>query len=483
MRYSAYQVHGVPERRRGARIVSAGRPGRARRASGTADVRALADELGSALVQAVRRGVANEPVSVGTGDGAPLGRAAPISWYAFALEYLGMRWPQIAAKTRNETNDALCAITQAMLRDMRGRPSDDLLRRALRDWAFVVPRPESRGMPTDVRLALRWVAGASRPLTDLLYPAVMRAVLEALRLKQDGTVAAAETQRHKRMTLVNAVRYAIEQGGLRTDPMATVNWRIAKTVKQVDPRVVANPTQARCLLCAVSYVGSYRRARGRRLVGLFAGMYYAGLRPEEVVAVTLPDCVLPAEGWGKVNLHIADLCPAVQGAGLPGGDVVGVQNGAELGGHGRMVEELGDEFHLVLGAAGGVSDVQPGVGVLGVLVGQFHGEACGFIGGDDAFGGRRHLGGGPVDRGEEVDVVADPVDDLMGLDGVAACQGVTEVVGERVEPDADQSAVQLVHYAAAALGASSGKRSCQAVRVGEGRNRSIQCRRRRPTFR
>lgn len=60
---------------------------------------------------------------------------------------------------------------------------------------------------------------------------------------------------------------------------------------------------------------------------------------------------------------------------------------------------------------------------------------------------------------------------------------VTEVVGERVEPDANQSAVQLVHYAAAALGASSGKRACQAARAGEGRNRSIQCRRRRPTFR
>lgn len=68
--------------------------------------------------------------------------------------------------------------------------------------------------------------------------------------------------------------------------------------------MVANPAQARSLLCAVSYVGSYRRARGRRLVGLFAGMYYAGLRPEEAVAVTLPDCVLPAEGWGRVILYI-----------------------------------------------------------------------------------------------------------------------------------------------------------------------------------
>jgi hypothetical protein len=46
-----------------------------------------------------------------------------------------------------------------------------------------------------------------------------------------------------------------------------------------------------------------KRAKGRRLVGLFAGMYYAGLRPEEAVAVTLPDSALPETGWGRLVLH------------------------------------------------------------------------------------------------------------------------------------------------------------------------------------
>jgi integrase len=303
MRSTAFQVRGIPRRRRSGRTVTAGRRGSGHGSVGAADVRALADELGSALIRAVRGGVADEPAHAG-GRQPPAGkRAASINWYAFALEYLEMRWPVIAAKTRDETNDALCAITQTMLQDVPGRPNDQLLRRALRDWAFVVPRPEPRRTPVDVRLALRWVAGASRPLTELLDPAVMRAVLEALRLRQDGTAAAAETQRHKRKTLVNAVRYAIEQDKLPTDPLAAINWRAAETVQQVDPRVVANPAQARSLLCAVSYVGGYGRARGRRLVGLFAGMYYAGLRPAEAVAVALPDCLLPAEGWGRATLH------------------------------------------------------------------------------------------------------------------------------------------------------------------------------------
>ncbi|MFJ4869512.1 tyrosine-type recombinase/integrase [Streptomyces sp. NPDC088757] len=250
------------------------------------------------MVRAVREAAADDFGRAKRGHGS-----ASVSWYAFALEYLEARWGQVAAKTRNETNDALCSITRAMLRKTRGRPNDELLRRALRNWAFVVPRPDVRTAPAEVRLALDWVARVSRPLDDLLDPAVMRSVLQALRLKQDGTIAAAETQRRKRMTLVNAVRYAIEQGQLRADPLANVSWRITETTKQVDPRVVVNPVQARNLLWAVSYVGGFERARGRRLVGLFAGMYYAGLRPAEVVAVTLPDCDLSAEGWGSVVLH------------------------------------------------------------------------------------------------------------------------------------------------------------------------------------
>ncbi|MEW1696913.1 site-specific integrase [Streptomyces sp. NPDC091278] len=262
------------------------------------DVRALADEIGSSLVRAVREAAADDFGRLKRGRGQ-----FSISWYAFALEYLEARWGQVAAKTRSETNDALCSITKAMLRRARGRPDGELLRRALRNWAFVIPRPDARAAPVEVRHALDWVARASRPLDDLLDPAVTRGVLQALRLKRDGTVAAAETQRRKRMTFVNAVRYAIELGRLRADPLANVSWRITETVQQVDPRVVVNPVQARNLLCAVSYVGGYGRARWRRLVGLFDGMCYGGLRPAEAVAVTLPDCELPTEGWGRVALH------------------------------------------------------------------------------------------------------------------------------------------------------------------------------------
>ncbi|MYX20088.1 tyrosine-type recombinase/integrase [Streptomyces sp. SID8380] len=178
-----------------------------------------------------------------------------------------------------------------------------MIRRALRNWAFVHPAPNDREVPDDVRNVLHWVSKASRPLTDLAEPATARAVLDALKLKLDGTAAAAETVRRKRQTLVNAANYAVDLGELRANPITAVRWQKPKVTNQVDLRVVANPKQARTLLAADSYVGVYRRARGRRLVGLFVAMYFGGLRPAEAVGLVDTDLKLLEHGWGSALLH------------------------------------------------------------------------------------------------------------------------------------------------------------------------------------
>ncbi|WP_405587937.1 tyrosine-type recombinase/integrase [Streptomyces sp. NBC_01190] len=226
-----------------------------------------------------------------------------MTWYAFATAYARDRWVGRAATTRNSTSEALTLVTRSMLWDIPGRPGETVLHRALRSWAFVVPGAEAREIPAQDRLVLAWVAKASRPLIDLYDPAVARGVLEALSLKCDGGPAAPDTVSRKRRILVNALYHAIEQGELGSNPLARIRWRVPKQASAVDPRVVVNPQQARDLLAALSYVGGFKRARGRRLVGLFAGMYYAGLRPEEAVAVTLADCTLPVSGWGRLVLH------------------------------------------------------------------------------------------------------------------------------------------------------------------------------------
>ncbi|WP_308122078.1 tyrosine-type recombinase/integrase [Streptomyces sp. TRM70350] len=71
----------------------------------------------------------------------------------------------------------------------------------------------------------------------------------------------------------------------------------------VDPRVLVNAVQAWQLPTSVSYVGSWDRCRGRRLVAFYAVLYYAGLRPAEAVGLRLSDCHLPEKGWGTLTLR------------------------------------------------------------------------------------------------------------------------------------------------------------------------------------
>lgn len=106
------------------------------RPDGGSAVAGLAGEFGAELVRAIRVGLA-EVSSSGQGSRGP----SQLSWYAFAAEYARAHWSGRAAKTRDEVSDALTTVTQAMLWDLPGRPSGQLLRRALRHWAFVVPGP------------------------------------------------------------------------------------------------------------------------------------------------------------------------------------------------------------------------------------------------------------------------------------------------------------------------------------------------------
>ncbi|MFG2572290.1 tyrosine-type recombinase/integrase [Streptomyces sp. NPDC048481] len=261
----------------------------------------LADHYRSKLLRAAHGGEEFDTVT-GLPDSL-VEKAASTTWYAFALKYLAMKWPHAAPNTRSGINESLTAVTMALLNYRPGQPPEELIRKALRNWAFVLPGPDDRDLQDDVASVLHWVSKASRPLADLEDAALARAVLDSLKLKLDGTSAAAETVRRKRRTLVNALHYAVDLGEFKENPITGIRWKKPKVAGEVDPRVVANPEQARSLLTAVSYVGGYNRARGRRLVGLFACMYYGAFRPAEVVGLTRADLKLPEEGWGTALLH------------------------------------------------------------------------------------------------------------------------------------------------------------------------------------
>ena len=79
---------------------------------------------------------------------------------------------------------------------------------------------------------------------------------------------------------------------LARNPLSTMKWKPPEVAEKVARRVVANSDQIRELLTALTYVGG--RDRDRRLVAMFACMYFAALRPAEAVNLHKDDCDLLA---------------------------------------------------------------------------------------------------------------------------------------------------------------------------------------------
>ncbi|MFF0526154.1 tyrosine-type recombinase/integrase [Actinomadura nitritigenes] len=259
---------------------------------------ALADGFRSDLIQAMTRG---EEFDVATGLPTSMLKVATArTWFEFCKAYVDVRWDGAAAKTRDSITDSLATATLAMVEDGRDRPSHQALRRAFL-WA-VTPANEGADVPDEFTSGLRWLRERSLLLKTLAEPHVIRQVEKRLTLTLTGKRVATDTYNRRRRGLNTAVVYAMELGELSDNPLKAAGRTHEARQGEVDPRVVITHAQARDLLTALSYVGSWGRGRGRRLVAFFATLYYAGLRPAECVALRENDCHLPDVGWGRLTL-------------------------------------------------------------------------------------------------------------------------------------------------------------------------------------
>lgn len=267
---------------------------------------ALAQSRRAELWQAMQRGEAFHvetglPESELRAAEEAAAQAAPVRWFDFCRDYVADRWRTSAAKTREGMADSFATVALAMVERGDGIPPDEALRLALR-WA-VVPIHREQEVPADLKAAYDWLSTSSRPVADLDRPEVFREVQYRLSYRLDGAQAAGDTFRRRRRTLNTALEQAVDAGILAENPLQRARMARLGSTDAVDPRVLVNGVQGRQLLTAVSYVGSWRRRRGRRLVAFFAVMLYAALRPAEAVGLRLVDCHLPETGWGTLTLR------------------------------------------------------------------------------------------------------------------------------------------------------------------------------------
>jgi len=266
--------------------------------------RALADDFRADLLKAAQRG---ELFDTETGLPGSMLRSGKDEdsrhWFEFARAYTKERWPGASAKSRESIVDSLAVATLALL-DGPAVQLDRKLVRAATRWAFI-PRRVDAESPEHLRTALRLLEKGTRRLSELTEPEVVRALLKEFDTTVLGGRAAPTTASRRRRTVNAALEYAVELGDLDENPLQRKEYKRKSVVRStaIDRRVVVNPDQAREFLTAVSYVGSWGRARGRRLVAFYATMYYAGVRPAEARGLRLADCELPETGWGYLHLQ------------------------------------------------------------------------------------------------------------------------------------------------------------------------------------
>jgi integrase len=148
-------------------------------------------------------------------------------------------------------------------------------------------------------------AAAPVPLTPPEDEDVVELALAAIGLRLDGKAAAATVARRKRAAFYNVLDMAAtgKRRVLARNPLDTMRRKPPEVAEKVDRRVVVNPRQAAELLTGLSYVGGRDRDRGRRLVAMFACMYYAALRPAEAVNLRKADCVLRSPAGAGCTWH------------------------------------------------------------------------------------------------------------------------------------------------------------------------------------
>ena len=260
--------------------------------------RALADSYRAELVRAARKGLAFAP-----GTGEPESWAAPepqpVTWYQHAVAYAEMKWPHLAPHSRASLADALATITPLLTRETSRRPPAQTLRAALYGHAFNARR-RCRAPGPDTASALAWVERASLPVSQLGDPRVIRAALDGLCTRLDGSRAAANTITRKRAVIHGALGCAVELGLLPASPIGLVRWRAPRAAVAVSPATVASPAQVRAILAEVCRIRP-------ELAAFFGCLYYAALRPEEAVTLRRDDLILPAHSRGKMVLTAA--CP------------------------------------------------------------------------------------------------------------------------------------------------------------------------------
>ncbi|MCL6735857.1 hypothetical protein [Streptomyces neyagawaensis] len=123
---------------------------------------------------------------------------------------------------------------------------------------------------------------------------MLRRALDALCLKLDGKEAAAKTARRKRAAFNEVLNICRGEGLLHGDPPQRAQVERSSSQRGGGPGCRLNRAQVAQLLTAVAQ----QRGRGPHLEAFFGCMYYAAMRPAEVIHLRLEQSM---QEWERIS--------------------------------------------------------------------------------------------------------------------------------------------------------------------------------------
>lgn len=256
-----------------------------------------ADRYRGLLLQAVQDGsrfdeTTGEPESWQT----PL---ADVRVHEWSRRWLAEQWQEWQPRTRTSATEALARfITLAV---ERGAKTPE----GLRVYLYTALSPHSEG-GHDVRLE-KWMARNCLTLGELDRERIAD-IDRRLGLKLDGSPMAANTANRIRIVARASVQSAIQAGAVAADvwpqrSKTRARRKVARTRRSVDVRALPGPAAMAEAIDAI--VTQQPGSKTYRVMTAVA--YYAGLRPSEVVMLRVRSAVLPADGWGRLEVTEADI--------------------------------------------------------------------------------------------------------------------------------------------------------------------------------
>ncbi len=259
--------------------------------------KAEGDRLRSQLLVALNEGSRFDPA-----NGLPVEWIrSDATWWTWSREWLGLKWPRWAGKTRSTAVETLVALTPHLVRPGAPEPPESL-RAWLRTSGY---RPDQE--PASASAELSWLDRWSVPLEDL-GPGLLESALTAATTKLDGKAMSTPVIRRRRNSLKTVLAAAVRRGIIDANPMDRMEWDMPQQSLQVDVSTVPSVSDVDRIVEVVAALPT----GGARFAAFFAVIGLAGLRPSEVAALTSADLELPETGWGSARLRGAITSPGAR---------------------------------------------------------------------------------------------------------------------------------------------------------------------------